>query len=47
MANQNIGNVDHGAHFMGAIFGVLFTIAINPTLWGDFLYKVTHWFGLR
>lgn len=33
-------NIDHSAHFMGAISGFLITIALKPSLITDFFYKV-------
>jgi membrane associated rhomboid family serine protease len=32
MTGKNVDNVGHDAHFWGAIFGILFTIAIKPVL---------------
>ena len=32
MTGKNVDNVGHDAHFWGAIFGILFTIAIKPAL---------------
>jgi membrane associated rhomboid family serine protease len=37
MARKGTDNIGHSAHFWGAIFGVVFTIAINP----DFIF--TFW----
>jgi len=37
--NDNIG---HEAHFYGAIFGVLFTIALKPALFNSFLNKLVQ-----
>jgi membrane associated rhomboid family serine protease len=34
MARKGTDNIGHSAHFWGAIFGVVFTIAINP----DFIF---------
>jgi hypothetical protein len=30
MAKRGTGNIGHSAHFWGAIFGVIFTIALKP-----------------
>jgi len=35
-------NVNHDAHFYGALFGILFTIAVSPNVAGDFWYKLIH-----
>ncbi|TAE76100.1 MAG: rhomboid family intramembrane serine protease [Bacteroidetes bacterium] len=45
MANRGQDNVDHGAHFMGAIFGFLFTVAVYPPIWHEFLTKIFAWFN--
>lgn len=33
-------NIDHDAHFYGAVAGFLFTIAMKPTLFSIFLHKI-------
>lgn len=33
-------NIDHSAHFYGAIFGILFTIAIQPSVFLEFIDKL-------
>lgn len=38
MGKQNKDNIGHNAHFLGAVFGLLFTIAINP----QFFYYFVH-----
>lgn len=35
-------NIGHDAHFFGAIFGFLFTIALNPEILPNFLTRVMH-----
>lgn len=35
-------NIGHDAHFFGAIFGFLFTIALNPNIFSSFLDRVMH-----
>ena len=35
-------NIGHDAHFYGAIFGFLFTIALNPDIFPNFLTRVMH-----
>jgi membrane associated rhomboid family serine protease len=43
MAEKNIDNIGHDAHFAGAIFGVLFTIAIRPQFAIEFIQKIMTW----
>lgn len=35
-------NVGHDAHFTGAIYGVIFTIIINPTVYKEFLEQIMY-----
>lgn len=37
--NTNIG---HDAHFWGAIYGILFTIALKPSLFSRFIHQITN-----
>lgn len=30
MGKRNVGNIGHNAHFWGAIFGIIYTMVINP-----------------
>ncbi|MCC6724355.1 MAG: rhomboid family intramembrane serine protease [Saprospiraceae bacterium] len=39
-AKQGGGRIDHMAHFWGAVFGLLFTIALKPELFNRFLDKL-------
>lgn len=39
-------NIDHSAHFYGAIFGVLFTIVIQPRIFWEFLQRLVSDFPL-
>lgn len=34
--------IDHDAHFYGAVFGFLFTIALKPSLFMDFVNKLSN-----
>jgi len=34
--------VNHEAHFWGAVFGFLFTLAMKPDLFPDFISSITH-----
>lgn len=40
-ANDNIG---HSAHFWGALFGIIYTIVLNPNLANRFLDKISQMF---
>ena len=40
-------NIDHSAHFYGAIFGVLFTIALKPSLLWEFLQRLVYDFPFQ
>jgi len=42
MSRKGGDNVNHDAHFYGALFGILFTIAVSPNVAGDFWYKLIH-----
>ncbi|MBK7428015.1 MAG: rhomboid family intramembrane serine protease [Saprospiraceae bacterium] len=35
-------NIDHDAHFYGALFGLLFTVMLKPTLFVDFINQLMH-----
>ena len=43
MANRNVGNIGHDAHFWGAIFGLLFTTIIKPSLLIDSVAQIKEW----
>lgn len=38
---RNMDNIGHDAHFYGAIAGFVFTILIKPSLFQEFLHKIT------
>lgn len=40
MTGKAVDNVGHDAHFWGAVFGILFTIAIKPALVGHFYQTI-------
>lgn len=42
MARKQVDNVGHDAHFWGAIYGMLFPILSDPSLFQHFVYKLTH-----
>lgn len=43
MAEKQLDNIGHDAHFAGAIFGILFTIAIRPQFAVEFIQKILSW----
>jgi len=45
-SRNSMDNIDHSAHFYGAIFGVLFTVAIKPSLFMEFLDRLVADFPL-
>ncbi len=40
MDKKNKDNIAHDAHFLGAIFGFVFPIVLNPNLWYSFIEKL-------
>ena len=42
-ANRGHDNIDHVAHFFGAVFGFMFPIIIQPSLFMDFVGKLQYW----
>ncbi len=40
MAKKNLDNIGHSAHFWGALYGVLFTLAACPGVLGRFLSSI-------
>lgn len=40
MSRKNTDNINHDAHFAGAIFGFLFPLMLKPDLFNIFLYKL-------
>jgi membrane associated rhomboid family serine protease len=42
MGKRGNTNIGHDAHFWGAVFGIVFTIILKPTLIGEFIYKITN-----
>ncbi|GAB3576935.1 rhomboid family intramembrane serine protease [Spirosoma luteolum] len=42
-SKQNRGRVNHDAHFYGALFGILFMIAVYPPVVGDFFGQIANW----
>lgn len=44
-ARTGSDNIDHVAHFYGAVFGLLFPLALKPGLLPDFFTKLSAWFA--
>ena len=42
MSRRGGGYINHDAHFWGALFGILFTIAVKPQVVGIFLEELSH-----
>lgn len=42
MAKQGGDNINHDAHFYGAVFGVVFTLLLKPSSGLDFINKLLH-----
>ena len=40
MAKKNVDNIGHDAHFLGAVFGLVFPIILKPSLFVDFVDKL-------
>ena len=43
-AKRGTDNIDHTAHYYGALFGFFFPLFLQPTLFTDFLAQITAWF---
>lgn len=44
MSKHGHDNINHSAHFIGAVYGFVFPIIFNPGFFMDFIYQLTHWF---
>jgi membrane associated rhomboid family serine protease len=42
MAKRSAGNVNHDAHFWGAVFGLFFALVLDPSHGIDFINTITH-----
>ena len=42
MAKRGMGNVNHNAHFWGAIYGLFFAFVVDPTHGRSFLDAIMH-----
>jgi membrane associated rhomboid family serine protease len=45
MAQESRDNINHDAHFYGALWGLLFTIVFKPQVVIHFFNQLTKWFG--
>ena len=45
MARRGKGNIGHNAHFWGAIYGIVFTLALKPALFISFLEQIMGYFS--
>lgn len=43
MGKKNVDNIGHDAHFWGAVFGFIFPLILNPSLFRVFLTQLTTW----
>jgi membrane associated rhomboid family serine protease len=44
MGKRGGDNINHDAHFWGAVFGVIFTVCLKPSLFSDFISKMMHFY---
>ncbi|MVM40202.1 rhomboid family intramembrane serine protease [Spirosoma sp. HMF3257] len=42
-SRRGAGNINHDAHFYGALFGILFMIIVYPQVLPDFIEQVSSW----
>ncbi len=40
MGKRGNDNIGHNAHFMGAVFGLIFTLLLEPSLFNHFVYQL-------
>lgn len=43
MGKKNVDNIGHDAHFWGAVFGFIFPLILNPSLYEVFLTQLINW----
>ncbi len=43
-ANKGEDNIDHTAHFFGAVFGFFFPLLLQPSLFPSFFEQIVGWF---
>jgi membrane associated rhomboid family serine protease len=46
MARRGDDFIGHNAHFWGSVFGIVFTIALRPSLAVDFVEQIIRWLGV-
>jgi membrane associated rhomboid family serine protease len=44
-SNKGGDNIDHAAHFYGAVFGFLFPLVLKPELFLSFIYQLQEYIG--
>lgn len=44
MSKKQNDNINHEAHFYGAVYGILFTLALKPKVINIFIYELVHAF---
>ncbi len=42
MAKRGAGNVNHDAHFWGAVYGLFFAFCVDPSHGQNFIYQMMH-----
>ena len=42
-SRRGVGNINHDAHFYGALFGVLFMIVVYPPILPNFFEQISSW----
>lgn len=42
MSRKNIGNINHEAHLWGGLFGIVYSVIMQPSVIGIFLLEITH-----
>ena len=46
MAKRSLDNINHNAHFYGALYGLLFPVLLQPSLIGDFIDQLLGRFSI-
>ena len=44
MSKKQNDNINHEAHFYGAVYGILFTLALKPKVINIFIYELVNAF---
>jgi membrane associated rhomboid family serine protease len=45
MSNKGFDNINHSAHLIGSVFGIIFMLILKPTLAQDFWFQIMDWIG--